>query len=43
MILKKILVIPGDGIGPEVTAPAIQVLKQLASQFDIQLEKLFIQ
>jgi len=38
MISKKILVIPGDGIGPEVTDPAIQVLKQLASQFEIQFE-----
>ena len=38
MSSKKILVIPGDGIGPEVTNPSIQVLKKLASQFDIQLE-----
>ena len=35
---KKILVLPGDGIGPEVTAPAIQVLKKMATIFEIQLE-----
>ena len=35
---KKILVLPGDGIGPEVTSPAIQVLKKIATIFEIKLE-----
>ena len=38
MNLKNILVIPGDGIGPEVIVPAIQVLKTVASQFGLKLE-----
>jgi 3-isopropylmalate dehydrogenase len=29
----NIVVLPGDGIGPEVTDAAVQVLKQVASQF----------
>ena len=38
MITKKILVTPGDGIGPEVTGQAIQVLKTVAPCFELQLE-----
>ena len=38
MITKKILVTPGDGIGPEVTGQAIQVLKSIAPRFELQLE-----
>jgi 3-isopropylmalate dehydrogenase len=30
----KIVVLPGDGIGPEVTAQAVNVLKQVAECFD---------
>ena len=30
----KIAVLPGDGIGPEVTAEAIKVLKAIAQEFD---------
>ncbi|HIG78216.1 MAG TPA: hypothetical protein EYQ48_10205, partial [Candidatus Lambdaproteobacteria bacterium] len=35
MITKKILVTPGDGIGPEVTKQAIQVLKTVAPRFEL--------
>jgi len=38
MITKKILVTPGDGIGPEVTKQAIHVLKTVAQRFELQLE-----
>ncbi len=38
MTVKKITVLPGDGIGQEVTAQAVNVLKKVAEQFDIQLE-----
>ena len=38
MIIKKILLTPGDGIGPEVTEQAVQILKKVAPLFDIQLE-----
>ena len=38
MITKKILVTPGDGIGPEVTKQAIHVLKTVAPCFELQLE-----
>ena len=38
MITKKILVTPGDGIGPEVTGQAIQVLKTVSPCFELQLE-----
>ena len=30
----KIAVLPGDGIGPEVTAQSVKVLKAIASEFD---------
>lgn len=35
---KKILLLPGDGIGPEVVAQAERVLRHVASQHDIALE-----
>ena len=34
----KILILPGDGIGPEITAEAQRVLEHLASNFDFDLE-----
>ena len=38
MITKKILITPGDGIGPEVTEEAVQILKHVAPLFGIQLD-----
>ena len=38
MTTKKILITPGDGIGPEVTDQAVQILKHVALLFDIQLD-----
>ena len=38
MNTKKILVTPGDGIGPEVSKQAIQVLKNIAPRYGLQLE-----
>ena len=38
MTTKKILITPGDGIGPEVTEQAVQILKQVSPLFDIQLD-----
>ena len=32
-----VLVLPGDGIGPEVCAPAVRILRQVARQFDLDL------
>lgn len=34
----KIAVLPGDGIGPEVTAEAVKVLKAVAGVFGLQVE-----
>ena len=34
---KKIVVIPGDGIGREITAAAVVVLKKIAVKFDLDL------
>ncbi|HUK88759.1 MAG TPA: 3-isopropylmalate dehydrogenase [Blastocatellia bacterium] len=34
----KIAVLPGDGIGPEVTAEAVKVLRFIADEFDHKLE-----
>lgn len=34
----RILVLPGDGIGPEVTAEAAAVLRQCARQFGLQID-----
>lgn len=35
---KKIAVLPGDGIGPEVTAAAVQVLERLRREFGLKVE-----
>ena len=34
----KILVVPGDGIGPEVTAAAVDVLRAVAKRFGHKLD-----
>lgn len=34
----KILVLPGDGIGPEITAEAVTILKTAAEKFQFKLE-----
>lgn len=36
--MKKIIVIPGDGIGGEVTAAAVAVLKKIDEKFNLGLE-----
>lgn len=36
--MKKILVLPGDGIGPEITAEAVKVLKCVAELKGLQFE-----
>ena len=36
--MKKIVVLGGDGVGPEVTAAAVRVLEAVSSQFKIGLE-----
>lgn len=36
--MKKIIVIPGDGVGTEVTDSAVQVLKKIDDKFKIGLE-----
>jgi 3-isopropylmalate dehydrogenase len=38
--MARVLVLPGDGIGPEVTAEAVAVLRQIAP--DVQLEERLI-
>lgn len=35
---KKIAVLPGDGIGPEVTAEAVKVLERLRKDFALKIE-----
>jgi len=35
---KKIAVLPGDGIGPEVAAEAVKVLNRLQADFDLKIE-----
>ena len=35
---KNILVLPGDGIGPEIVAEAVKVLENVNSRFDLGLE-----
>lgn len=37
-MVKKIVVLPGDGIGPEVTAQAVNVLKKVGSKFKIDFK-----
>lgn len=36
--MKKIIVIPGDGIGQEITASAVKVLKKVDEKFNIGLQ-----
>ena len=36
--MKKIAVLPGDGIGPEVTAQAIKVLNAVSATFGEEFE-----
>ncbi|HEV2835128.1 MAG TPA: 3-isopropylmalate dehydrogenase [Pyrinomonadaceae bacterium] len=36
--MKRIAIIPGDGIGPEVTREAVRVLKHLTDRRDLQLK-----
>lgn len=35
---KKILILPGDGIGPEIMAEAVKVLKVASEKFDLGVE-----
>ena len=35
---KKILVLPGDGIGPEITAEAVKVMEVCRDQFGVDIE-----
>ena len=35
---KKIVVTPGDGIGPEVTEQALIILKEVSTRFQLELE-----
>lgn len=35
---KKVLILPGDGIGPEITAEAVKVLEAVSKKFDLGLE-----
>ncbi len=35
---KKILILPGDGIGPEIIAEAVKVLECLRSELDVAME-----
>ncbi|HET9788146.1 MAG TPA: isocitrate/isopropylmalate family dehydrogenase, partial [Pyrinomonadaceae bacterium] len=36
--MKRIAVIPGDGIGPEVVAEAVRMLEALRASHNVQLE-----
>lgn len=38
---KKIVVIPGDGIGSEITASAVEILKKTAEKFSLDLEYIY--
>ena len=40
-MIKKIAVLPGDGIGPEVMKEAIKVLDRISSRYNIQFEYTF--
>jgi 3-isopropylmalate dehydrogenase len=37
-MVKRIVVLPGDGIGPEVTAQAVKVLKVIGDKYHIEFE-----
>lgn len=34
----KIVILPGDGIGPEITASAIEILKEVSKHSDIKFD-----
>ncbi len=36
--MKKILILPGDGIGPEIVAEAVKVLECLRAEYGLQVE-----
>ena len=36
--IKKIILLPGDGIGPEITRAAVRVLQECAAQFGIKFQ-----
>ena len=38
---KQILILPGDGIGPEIMAEAVKVLEVANSKFDLGFELSF--
>ncbi|MCS6830368.1 MAG: 3-isopropylmalate dehydrogenase [Armatimonadota bacterium] len=38
MVLKRIAVLPGDGIGPEIISQALRVLNRVAQRYRLQLE-----
>lgn len=38
MMTKKILVLPGDGIGPEIVAEAVKVLQAVKTKFKLDIE-----
>ena len=35
---KKILILPGDGIGPEVTSSALEILRFIEDLFSLDLD-----
>ena len=35
---KKILILPGDGIGPEVTSSAVEILKFIEDLYSLDLD-----
>ena len=35
---KKILVLPGDGIGPEIVSEAVKVLETVKAKFNLDIE-----
>ena len=35
---KKILVLPGDGIGPEIVSEAVKVLETVKTKFNLNIE-----
>ncbi len=39
--MKKVAVLPGDGIGPEVTREAIKVLETVKKRFSLKIETVF--
>lgn len=38
VVARKVLVLPGDGIGPEVTEPAVGVLRAASRLLDLSVE-----